>query len=91
MKIDTGSSMSGHCVLCSKQFRKNIYPWSWMDEELYRWHAMLHYLIRHGKKIWKFRTLLLRFCLLVITFLLTIIEIPIKLVCLPFWAIYNFL
>jgi len=89
--IDTGSNISTTCTDCGKHIKKNIYSFSIMDEEIFHWWVFFHCLARHKKVIWKFKTFFKKLFALTILFVLTIIMAPIKLICLPFWAIYEFL
>lgn len=88
MRIE--GNYSGHCAICKKQISKNIYPWSVMDEELFYWKCFLHGLIRHRHCIWKGTKIMRHIAALLLSFLFTAILMPLKLACLPFWALYEY-
>jgi len=88
--IDTGSNISHTCTLCGKRMKKNIYPFSYMDEEIFHWWVFFHYLFKHGIGDWKVKTIIKHIFILILTISITAITAPIKLICLPFWLLYEY-
>lgn len=88
--IATSGNLSGHCSICQKRISKKVYSWSVMDEELFYWKCFLHRLFRHKKSIWSIGKFLRNLAALLIAFLFMVINLPLRLICLPFWALYEY-
>lgn len=83
------STITHTCSKCGKTIRKREYSWVIFDEPIFQLMCAAHYFFKHHEHSFKRLGLIKTIFKLIILFVLNIPLIAIKMVCLPFYLIYE--